>query len=72
MQSLRLETEAECCVDTRQCVLGEEQTTVRARREERDSVVVRSVREPHHVCHVCHVTHHVSSRVLVTCHNCEV
>ena len=59
MQSLRLETEAECCVDTRQCVL--EQTTVRARREERDSVGVRSVREPHHVCHV---THHVSSRVL--------
>ena len=72
MQSLRLETEAECCVDTRQCVLGVEQTTVRARREERDSVGVRSVREPHHMCHV---THHVSSRVvslLVTCHNCEV
>lgn len=72
MQSLRLETEAECCADTRQCVLGAEQTTVRARREERDSVGVRSVRELHHMCHV---THHVSSQVLsllVTCHNCEV
>ena len=47
MQSLRLETEAECCADTRQCVLGAEQTTVRARREERDSVGVRSVRSSH-------------------------
>ena len=44
MQSLRLETEAECCVDTRQCVLGvrSRQLSEPGERRETQSVSDRS------------------------------